>query len=141
MTTRPRPLSKAGFRVTIGEYSGFFTTFSGLELERDNEMVALGNSRYKVPIHGLIEIANVTLEKPYEVGDGTLTRLVERSTRQPITVVVQPVDDEINETPIGQPLTLLGCVCVKYKGLETERDSAEATMVELELSVADYKVG
>lgn len=141
MVTRPRPLSKAGFRVTIDSYSGFFTEFSGLELERDNEKVAMGNSRYKVPIHGLIEIADVELGKPVEAGDASLARLVERSTREPLTIVVQAVEDSINETPIGQPITLLGCVVVGFKGYETERDSADASMIELTITVADYKVG
>lgn len=138
---RPRPLSKAGFRVTVGQYSGFFTEFSGLELERDSEKVATGNSRYKVPIHGLIEISDVDLVKPFEPGDGALARLVEQSSREPLTIVIQPVDDNINETPIGQPLTLLGCVCTKFMGYETERDAAEATDLEMTFTVADFKVG
>lgn len=141
MTIRPRPLSKAGFRISIDSYSGFFTEFSGLELERDNEKVAMGNSRYKVPIHGLIEIADVELGKPVEAGDAVLARLVERSTREPLTVIVQAVEDNINETPLGSPITLLGCVAIGFKGYEAERDSADASMIELTLSVADFKVG
>lgn len=139
MVTTLRPISKAGWRVQIDSYSGFFTSCSGLEVERDNEKVASGNSRYKVPVHGLLEIADVDLSKPYEDGDMSLIALTARSSREPLTITIQAVSDDVQETPIGQPAVLLGCVCIKAKGLETDRDDADATMVELSFTVAAFK--
>lgn len=136
-----KPVSQACWRVTISGQSAYFTTFSGLEVERENSKVPQGNSRIKVPVYGLSEIADVDLSKPYEVSDSAFISLLDQPSTQGLTVVIQAVDDSSKESPIGRPITLSGCSVTKVKVGEADRDSSDATMTEITLAVGSYKVG
>ncbi|HMA79028.1 MAG TPA: hypothetical protein VKP88_07950 [Candidatus Paceibacterota bacterium] len=139
---RLKAVTQHDFLVTIAELQGYWSTFSGIEIESESETYNDGITKTNRTVLGAMEIANVTLEKPFDpVSDATLVErlMTLRYEAQDITVTVEPV----RRTPQGperngqKSFTLYGCQIVKFMGFEVDTSSSDVSLLELELSVDD----
>ena len=139
---RLKAVTQHDFLVTIAELQGYWSTFSGIEIESESETYNDGITKTNRTVLGAMEIANVTLEKPFDpVSDATLVErlMTLRYEAQDITVTVEPV----RRTPQGterigqQSVTLYGCQIVRFMGFEVDTSSSDVSLLELELSVDD----
>mgnify|MGYP000214415617 CR=1 FL=1 len=140
---RLKPITQHDYLVTIADFAGYWSTFSGVEDESETDTYSDGITKTLRTVLGPKQIQPVTLEKPFDPEeDAALVEQINalRYQAQDITVTVEPV----RRTPqgperIGQKsITLYGCQIVRFMGFEVDTASSDTSLLELELSVDDW---
>lgn len=140
---RLKPITQHDFLVTIADFQGYWSTFSGVEDESETDTFSDGIGKRLRTVLGAIQTQNVTLEKPYDpVNDAALIQQINalRLQDQDITVTVEPVRRTATgpERIGANVITLFGCQIVKFTGFEVDTAGSDTSLIELELSVDDW---
>jgi hypothetical protein len=98
-----------------------------------------GENSISVPIKGMAESQNLTLEKPYDpINDPTFVKWVEENCCKPVTVRIVPIKLCGTETSYGTAWTVSGCLLAKLKLPSPDRNGSGAGMLVLEFATAGY---
>jgi hypothetical protein len=95
-------------------------------------------------ISGMVDYDNVTLKKLFDpAADDAISTFVNtyRDNREPFTVTINAVRPDAAGTlvPSAKSIVLSGCTIVKFKYPEVDRESTDAAMIELEVTVGEVQ--
>jgi hypothetical protein len=139
-------LTKKMYQVTLSgtgaEVKAFWQGCTAPEQTFEDTKVTNPEKGILEHISGFVEYGNVTLKKLYEPAvDQAIFTFVQtyREKREPFTVTIQPIRADAAGSPIpsSKAIVLSGCTVVKYKMPEADRESTDASMVELEVTVGE----
>jgi hypothetical protein len=98
-----------------------------------------GENSTSVPIMGMSESQNITLEKPYDpITDPAFVKWVEDNCCKPSTIRIVPIKLCGGETEYGVPWMVNGCLLAKIKLPSPDRNGSGAGMLMLEFATAGY---
>lgn len=98
-----------------------------------------GENSTSIPILGMSESQNITLEKPYDpITDPAFVKWVEDNCCKPSTIRIVPIKLCGTETTYGTPWTVNGCLLAKIKLPSPDRNGSGAGVLMLEFATAGY---
>jgi hypothetical protein len=140
-------ISVSSFKVTISCPSAknnpnrteSFTKadYGGIDhkIEKTND----GENNVSVPVKGMAESQNITLEKPYDpIEDPAFAKWIEENCCKNVTVRVVPVRLCGTETEYGTPWVVTGCLLAKLKLPTVDRNGSGVGVFMLEYATAGY---
>lgn len=139
-----KPSIQSAWMVFIDGVDILFTSFSGINDTAETSSYPSGMGTRILPLVGPRTLAEITLSAPHAPDSANFKALEDLWLNYDCTyktVTIQPVDCSEESNAIGQPYILDGCLITGIQFGEVNRDSAEASMVELTLSPGTWRRG
>lgn len=150
---RERPLSQTQYqvRISVGPTGTaidniYFTSFSGIKDRSQSVEYADGRRQKKYKMAGARDIEDVQLSAPYKPEEHqALVEAWKTYSCEELQIEVQPVKcgttGTQEETPIGEPYILTGCLWIGFEGPEVNRESNDVSRITCTFAVDDWDKG
>jgi hypothetical protein len=98
-----------------------------------------GENNVTVPVKGMAESQNITLEKPYDpIEDPAFVKWVEENCCKSVTIRVSPIRLCGTEVNYGTPWTVNNCLLAKLKLPTVDRNGSGVSVLMLEFATGGY---
>ena len=134
------PISSKQAKIFISGVSSQFTSISGGKYSREEVKYNDGNNGIEKTFAAMTTIEGLTLTKPYDpIADKEITAFIntQRLNGKPITITVNPVNADVQGTPIAGAgtITYSDCTLVGYTPAKWDRQSTGLAMIEMSFAV------
>ena len=124
----------------------YFTSFSGIKDRSQSVQYADGRRQRLRKMAGARNLEDVTIAAPYKPEEHqAIIDAWKAYACEELQIEVQPIKcgttGNQEETPIGEPYILYGCLWLAFEGPEVNRESNDVSRITLTFAVDDWDKG